>query len=502
MPAKHDWFSAHKDGLKQIVHRQIERRGFGFVAGELYQNVRDELTATKCEFELKPYSKGVAILKCADDGKGFADLTHAWMMFAPSAKKGNPELAGRFNVGEKHVLSLCDRATIFTTSGTVVFDDEGREEYPRRKRQTGTIFDALIECTKEQIGQFHDYLKMLIVRPGLTVTFNGEKVGLMNNRGTEPRKPKHVFTAKLMTEKGEDLRLTQRKTEVQVFEVLPGETPMLYELGIPVVEIECQYHVNIGQKVPLNVDRDNVRPSYLRDVYAYVFNEMHEEVEPEDTVTPWVTEATSSGKVHEKAFGDFMTKRFGENPVTSTPGMPEADHDAQAHNRTVIRPADMTPGQREAAKEFDLLHSSAETFGHQRGDIYATVKDLTNGMILVKNYAMWLAEQLLNRKIKVSFVRRHPVAGHVTLATYGLGNLDFNVDGLAKDFFDHGASVAVDKLLIHEFGHEYESDHLSRGFEDACCMLGAKLKKLALTNPEGFRIFQDWESFTKGHKTR
>ena len=57
---------------------------------------------------------------------GFRDLSHAYTIFAESYKRGNPELRGQFNFGEKLFLSLCRTATISTTTGTVTFDDQGR----------------------------------------------------------------------------------------------------------------------------------------------------------------------------------------------------------------------------------------------------------------------------------------------------------------------------------------------------------------------------------------
>jgi hypothetical protein len=45
-------------------------------------------------------------------------------------------------------------------------------------------------------------------------------------------------------------------------------------------------------------------------------------------------------------------------------------------------------------------------------------------------------------------------------------------------------------LLIHEFGHQYSADHLSEGYHEALCRLGAGLKKLALEKPEAFDQFK------------
>ena len=35
----------------------------------------------------------------------------------------------------------------------------------------------------------------------------------------------------------------------------------------------------------------------------------------------------------------------------------------------------------------------------------------------------------------------------------------------------------------HEFGHQYSGDHLSEAYHEGLCLLGAKLKKLALEKP-------------------
>jgi len=51
------------------------------------------------------------------------------------------------------------------------------------------------------------------------------------------------------------LRRVNRETTIRVFAVLPGESATLYELGIPVVVTGDKWHYDIGQKVPLTLDR-------------------------------------------------------------------------------------------------------------------------------------------------------------------------------------------------------------------------------------------------------
>src|SRR5262249_36107890 len=102
------WFSVDKSGLG----RQAEEQGKARLVAELIQNGLDEPGVTRIDVTLALVpDEGVADLSVEDDApSGFADLTHAWTLFAPSAKRDNPELRGRFNIGEKLVLAVCDQA--------------------------------------------------------------------------------------------------------------------------------------------------------------------------------------------------------------------------------------------------------------------------------------------------------------------------------------------------------------------------------------------------------
>ena len=144
------------------------------------------------------------------------------------SKKHDAEKAGRFNLGEKIVLAFCKEARIETTRGTVLFNGKGREEQPRRRRDAGTRFWALIECTPDRYDEFQAHLRHILVKPGLTLTVNGALV--------PGQQPIAVFEETLLTEHGDDLKSTRRKCAVEIYQPQDGQTAMLYELGIPVVE--------------------------------------------------------------------------------------------------------------------------------------------------------------------------------------------------------------------------------------------------------------------------
>jgi hypothetical protein len=67
--------------------------------------------------------------------------------------------------------------------------------------------------------------------------------------------------------------------------------------------------------------------------------------------------------------------------------------------------------------------------------------------------------------------------------------LHFNIHHLGYRWFEQGITEDVDRLLIHEFGHQSSGDHLSADYHEALCLLGARLKRLALEKPEAIRQF-------------
>jgi len=479
-----NWFTADKKGLRQVNERLVERRGFGIIGAELYQNVMDT-DATVCEITVnKVPGKPRILIECFDDGPGFADLTHAWTMFAPSLKKGDPTKAGRFNVGEKVVLSFAHSASIHTTTGKVVFDENGRKEYPRQKRDHGTLFVAELAAKQEYLEQLIEHMRRIIVRPGLELIVNNEII-------PHRRKTLGKFEHRLPTEIGDDLRRTLRNTEIQIFEPPSGKTPMLFELGIPVVETGDKWDVSIQQKVPLNTDRDNVTPAFLRQVRVAVFNHMHSLIEEEDTTSSWVNEAASDPNCETEAATTFLHKKFGEDVVTADPTNMEANNEAVSQGWAVIPPRGaLTPGQRANLKEAGLLVSSSTQFPNYKNAKSCSGEPAkkTPGMSRIEEYAKGLAQRLLNITIQVEFLESKKWTAS---ADYGHKRLRFNVTKLGQGWFDRGVTETVAKLIIHELGHQLSDNHLSHDYHDGVCLLAARLQNAVLSEPGWFKQFID-----------
>jgi len=484
---KKQWFDVDKAGLG----RQAEEQGKGRLVGELIQNALDEpgVTQIAVTLALVPGQETAELTVEDDSEEGFRDLTHAYTLFAPSVKRANPEQRGQFNIGEKLVLAVCERASISTTKGTVIFDPgEGRIEKPDEKRERGSIFQGRIKMNQEEYGSVCDYLRSLLLADGIVVTFNGDRL--------MPREPIHTFAASLETVIADDkgiMRPTTRKTGVSLFEPLPGETPSLYEMGLPIVETADKWHVSVAQKIPLNKDRNNVPPRYLKAVRTFVLNEMCDRLIQDDANADWVRQASSDPNCSEEAIKKVLTLRFGDKFAAFDPNDKEANKTFVSQGGAIVYGPMLSPQEWANAKKANAIQSAGKLCPSPKP--YSKDKDAENvtvvppekwsaGMKKVADYAVFLGKELMNVGVQVTFVN----TTNAFSACYAAGgDLHFNLFRLGHAWFEKGITEAVDELLIHEFGHQFSGDHLSEEYHEALCKLGAGLKRLALEQPEKFR---------------
>ena len=222
-----NWFEVDKQGLARI----LARKGKEFALFELIQNAWDEPGVTQVQVTLERLGRNLACLVVEDDApEGFKDLSHAFTLFADSAKKANPEQRGRFNLGEKLVLAISDEVTIRTASGGLRFDAAGRHTL-RAGQPKGSRIECVVRMTAEQCQEIEAQVRKLISPERILTVFN--RVPL------EPRRPLKQFKTTLPTELATEdgcLRRVNRETTLCLYDVAPDETAMLYEMGIPVVE--------------------------------------------------------------------------------------------------------------------------------------------------------------------------------------------------------------------------------------------------------------------------
>jgi hypothetical protein len=463
-----DWFTVDKEGLARV----LGRRDKTFAVMELIQNAWDAEGASLVEVTIKQESPGKTLLVVEDNSPdGFADLSHAYTLFKESSKKADPLKRGRFDVGEKLVLAICDSARICTTKGTLIFDKNGRRKTPQ-KQDGGSRITCALRMTKEEMEEALAWTRKLLPPTDIVTRINGISL--------EARKPVATFATRLQTEKSNAagfLRRIERNTEVKLYETRPGEVAMLYEMGIPIVETGDKWHYDIAQKIPLTLDREAVAPSFLRDVRLAVFNHMHEQVKAEEMNSPWVEQVVAERDCKPAAVHTYLNQRFSEKRVAYDPSDPEANKLAVSKGYVVVTGSMMSSGAWKNSKAAQAILPAGKVTPSQQpyspdGPPLNLEKNVTAEMRKVEQHALGIACEVLQREISVTFAND---PGWPFAATYGPGRLTFNVGRLGRRWFDLEMNrVEIEKLLLHEFAHEFSSDHLSHEYHEAICAIAAK----------------------------
>jgi hypothetical protein len=481
------WFDVDKEGLQKLVRR----KGMAFVAYELVQNCLDT-GAKKVDVKLIPIPNmpKATLSVFDDDPDGFKNLSHAYTLFAESEKKADPTKRGRFNLGEKLVLAACEEARITSTKGSVIFGTMGRHR-KKERQERGTTFHGVLRMTREELEEVLTALNLIIPPDTCEVFVNGEKL--------IARQPLSSFSATLPTEIADEdgyLKRSERKTLVQVYDRL-GDRGHLYEMGIPVVEIDLPWDVDIAQKIPLNTDRDNVTPVTHKAICVAVVNAMHKMLKPEEATIVGVQEALSDRRVEVEAVQTILTHQHGNQRVVLDPRDPEANAKAFQHGFTVIRGSAYSKEQWEQIRRAEAAPPSTQLFPTQQ--VYSDDPDApvariipeekwTPGMATIAKYATELAWRTIHKSISVRFETRF---GAIDAANYGGQSLCFNVSRLGYAWFDQGITVQVNDLLIHELAHDGGNSHLTKEFDSALSRIGAEMVNLALTEPAFFLRSKD-----------
>jgi len=475
-----NWFEVDKQGLAKL----LARRGKSFALLELISNAWDtdakNVNVTLQAVSGKPEAH---ILVQDDDPNGFRNLTHAWTLFAESERKAEAAKRGRFNLGEKLVLAVCSAAEITTTTGSVRFDKDGRHT-GRKRLGMGSLFEGYLRMTRDELKEALQAVHRLIVPEGVTLRVNGKEI--------LHREPLAHTDAVLPTEIADaegNMRRSERKALVTIYK---AEAGWLYELGVPVVETGDTFDVDVMQKIPLNMDRDNVLPSFLKAVRVTVLNATAELLQKDDATKSWVREAAGDSRAAPLTVERALDLRFGEKRVAYDPSDLEANNIAVAHGYTVVPGGALSKGEWENARSAGAVKPAGQVTPSPKpftpGGKPLTLldpKQWTDAVGKRVNFAKDVAKGVLGFEISVQ------IASEVTWpfsATYGGRVLTLNLGRLGNAWFRlSNRDEKVLALLVHELAHEFAANHLSTDFHDACCRVGAGLAVWAFHNPELFK---------------
>jgi len=464
------WFAVSEKGLRDMLSGKKKT----FIIRELVQNCFDE-PITKCIVDIK-WDSGKVWLSVEDDSpEGFRNIEHAYTLFADTYKRGSPIHRGRINIGEKLVLAICINygAEISTTKGTVEFHPtKGRIHHWSIKREKGSIFKGTFRATKAEYQELIDHAKSLLPPANIDFYVNQEKM--------QPKVIFKFFKCKLDTEiydyDIDNWKILKRETEVHLIES-DGQS-YVFEMGIPIMATDCKWHIDVQQRVPLTLDRESIRPSYLKVLYAEVLNNTYESIEDGEVSTPWVRTGSVDNHVTRDAVKTIFQKRHGNNYLIENPFDPNANAEAISRGHHIIRGNELSSEERAKMQEFDMYTTTTDRYG--KTGVPGTEVEPTPEQERFAKFAKKVAKEYLGIDLTVRFMK----ANVSDCAYFGSNELLYIVNKLPKDYFDEINERNLNDLL-HELGHK-AGNHPDHAYHQLLTRLGARLIMRAKKDPSYF----------------
>jgi hypothetical protein len=500
MATKNSWLEIDREGLR----KSLAQKDKFFLLTEMVANAWDA-NVSRVEVTLTQPENGIIRLTVTDDSAtGWSRLSDSYTMFAESTRKDDASKRGRFNAGCKDVLALALEARLTTMSGQMIFNSDGTRSVGTAKRARGSEYTGLFEMTEAEWVSVCRQARLFIPPTGIVTVFNGEEI--------KQRTPVGEFTDTLpsvLADREGMLKRTERKTDVLLYDPLPGEQAMIFEMGVPIVELgDDKWHVNVNQKVPVSRDRDNVNPSYIRKIRVGVLNAKFATITTDDAGAGWVRDAMGHEKSSDDAVKHVMEKRFGSEYVTRSVNDVGSVKEAVSRGKNVIEGGSMSKeewARVKAIKEEDgssFLKSSHEVAPTDYDRVLSprdviAQEDWTVAMANFAGVVSAVAPKMIGKPVAVRYIDDEdnliqgcfnkgvaPGRGRRYKREFGIMTVNLayhKVTGRKSlaDNFD---------LMLHELAHNtlYSNDHLAQVFYDTVSELGGKLAVLAVTEPKLF----------------
>ena len=445
-----DRFTVSHEGMRE----QHAGRAPWELVKELIQNAWDEAPqATVCTVTIKKDDDAHTLITVSDDGPGFVDIADAYTLMKPTPKRADPTKRGRFNLGEKEFVSVSIRADIKTVGKTVRFPPSGGRRVVANDRTSGTEITATMPWDSTQALELETRLRKF--RPtDCALSINGWQI--------PTRAPAVVHNALMETVlqdgPGEPVRKTRRRTEIHLLQPV-ADNAWLYEMGIPIQEIDGPWDVDVQQKVPMPPNRTEVPARYVNAIHAECLNAAHELMDPQGFGEEWVKMAMNEDRTSPDAIASTIKGRYGEEPLFTSSDA-NANLLASEKGHQLVNPRSLTPKERKRFKEDGGMLTTKERF---KEELYP---DPTNTLFVLptknedKPFVAWVDRmaRACGLDPKVEFIHQAGTPKGIIAATCTADTMAptvrFNKAALPPEFFAEPFYRPEQlELLIHEFGH-------------------------------------------------
>ena len=448
-------FAVSHEGMREFHHG----RPPWALLKELIQNSWDEAPeATTCTVTVLPQMTSArTLITVEDDGPGFANIADAYTLMGNTPKRADPTKRGRFNLGEKEIISVAHWARIETKGHTVDFPESGGRESSRNRRRRGTKVTLEMPWTEDQANELTE--RLWIFRPS--------DCRLIVNQAEVPfREPLAVHQAIMDTilqdGPGTPMRRTRRRTDIHILQPLSDAESWIYEMGIPIQTIDTPFDVDIQQKVPTPPNRTEVPTHYLSALYGETLNAMHKLMEADTFGQSWVKQALNENRTDPEAVRSTIKARYGDN-VLLISNDADANLEAAERGYELINPQSLSAKERQRFRNDGHMLTTREVF---------PTPDLSNPIPFPDTdqtlaFSVWLTSvaATCGLKAKVEYINNPKFPQHADCTPDSPSpTIRINVANLPPAFLDPPYYRPEQlEIALHEFGHAIAGLGLKHG---------------------------------------
>lgn len=422
-------------------------RSLGHLVREAISNVFDVPEATKCDIWIKP---GCVIVE--DNAPlGIKDKNLITTVFLTD-KEEKHTTRGRKGLGLKELISAGHHAEVETANHTLVFHADGTRTDTPNTRQIGTKVTVWCdEWIEDKLTTCIDYLKRFMPPNNVLMTINGQAI--------KPSKLRESFSADLRTTIVRNNKQVEerRTTKVDIRNLRKGEKKgWVYEMGIPVQEIETKFNIDIQQRIPMNDNRDVCNYGYMYSVYGAILDSMIKTLSKAALKDRWVLEGlhyctTTTQRVYASKFfptgAILKCKDKKANDIVEQHGFDLVDishlpSDAQGVIHNYVKSAEAV------AIEIDKGIETVDC-PQLREQYPDTVRILE-----------WLAKEIIGVTHTISFMcRDRRYNGYLKMGDYTSKTRTVRFNIKAGLPLDRPLSPQMLAIFIHELGHFATGEH-------------------------------------------
>jgi hypothetical protein len=462
---RRDWFEISHDGWRHLS----ASRPLGRLLLEAIQNAFDE-QATRVRVRLSPSS-----IEVVDDATGgFDDERLVYTVFL-SEKRNDPTRRGRMGRGLKELIASMDSATVETVGTTVEFGERGRSTR-RNRRRKGTRLVLERAFTVAELDEARALLATCIPPRGVALRVDRFAVSRPELVLELPSQDLETVVVIDGVERAE-----MRVTSVSIYTPREGETPQVYEMGLPIDTWNVPWHVDVAQRIPILEGRDGVPDRFKLSLKATLLEAMMSRyLDKRDLRADWVQDVIARWPVKTTLLDAYVSKIFRRGAVLG--GTRRANDRARQLGAHVIDAAVISHGAYLALER--VLESADDYVRRRSAEFEGEDVEPDETQKAFADAVRWLARRVAGRVIKVRFFKRDPNdAGLLEDAVTDLDTREISFNTQAALRFDDILEPRTLGLVLHEIAHLETAEHDHRFIDRLQLLAGQTAKVLAEGGP-------------------